>query len=325
MEIAPPSKRRSRLRRESSGKRLELTARDIEIFKLLQRYRYLRSTFLYAFVGGKNETRFKERLGALFHDGRYINRPKEQWQFAGARYAPAVYELDRAGEAVLAQLGVPSQRVVSTSGHSQFAHSLMIAETLASIELGARAAGNVRFIGADEILANAPETGQKGRNPLALPVSITHTFPRDRTESAVFDLIPDALFGLAYSELGGTKSYRFFALEAERENRVAASSLKQTSFLKKVLAYRDIAARETYRAQFGVPNLLVLVVTGSQARIETMKKVVMDVTAGKGSSLFLFRPLPALADPFKAAAPATDLFGGAWQRAGQPDFFINKP
>jgi hypothetical protein len=67
MEIEHASaKRRSRMRRKSSGKRVELTARDIEIFKVLQRYRYLRSTYLYAFVGGKNETRFKERLGALY-------------------------------------------------------------------------------------------------------------------------------------------------------------------------------------------------------------------------------------------------------------------
>ncbi len=325
MEITTSAKRRSRMCRTASGKRLELTARDIEIFKLLQRYRYLRSTFLYAFVGGKNETRFKERLGALFHDGRYINRPKDQWQFAGARYAPAIYELDRAGEAVLAELGVGSQRAASTGSHSQFAHSLMIAETLASIELGSRAAGNVRFISAEEIIANAPDTARKAGKPLALPVSITHIFPRDRTESAVFDLIPDAVFGLAYTEPGGAKSYRFFALEAERENRVAASSLKQTSFLKKVLAYRDIAARETYRAQFGTPNLVVLVVTGSMARVETMKKVVMEVTAGKGSSMFLFRPFPTLADPFKPASPTTDLFSGPWLRAGHPDFFINKP
>src|SRR5208337_3215139 len=122
-----------------------------------------------------------------------------------------------------------------------------------------------------------------------------------------------------YSEADGSKTYRFFALEAERENRVAASSLKQTSFLKKVLGYRDIAAREKYRTQFGVPNFLVLVVTGSRARIETMKKVIMDVTAGKGSSIFLFRPLPALADPFRAATPATDLFSGLWQRVGRTD------
>ena len=70
------------MRRVSSGKRVELTVRDIELFKLLSRYQYLRSTFLYAFLGGELETRFKERLGDLYHDGKYINRPERQWQFA---------------------------------------------------------------------------------------------------------------------------------------------------------------------------------------------------------------------------------------------------
>jgi hypothetical protein len=311
--------------RTSSGKRLELSARDIELFKLLKRYRYLRSTYLYAFVGGKHETHFKERLGALYHDGHYLNRPKEQWDFAGSRYAPAVYELDRAGEAVLAELGIELKRVGTTQAAQQFAHTLMICETLASIELGALGAGTARLIPGEEILANAPQVAHSHRNPFALPVSITHTFTGDRTENAAFSLIPDAVFGLAYRERDGGKSYRFFALEAERENRVAASSLKPTSFLKKVLAYRDIAARETYRTHLGLPNFLTLVVTGSQARIETMKKVIMDVTGGKGSFSFLFRPLPALADPFKVAAPASDLFAGPWQRAGHPDFYIDKP
>ena len=57
------------MRRISTGKRVELTKRDIELFKLLNRYHYLRSPFLYAFLGGRSLTRFKERLGHLYHDG----------------------------------------------------------------------------------------------------------------------------------------------------------------------------------------------------------------------------------------------------------------
>src|SRR6267378_2369452 len=52
-------KRRSRMRRISTGKRIELTDRDIELFKLLNRYHYLRSNFLYAFLGGGSETRLQ--------------------------------------------------------------------------------------------------------------------------------------------------------------------------------------------------------------------------------------------------------------------------
>src|SRR5262245_18468274 len=98
--------RRSRMHRASSGKRVELTARDIELFKLLSRYQYLRSNFLYAFVGGKSPNRFTDRLGHLYHDGRYINRPEQQWQFAKSRSMPPVYELDVRGEQVLHEHGL---------------------------------------------------------------------------------------------------------------------------------------------------------------------------------------------------------------------------
>ena len=80
------------MKRTSTGKRIELTERDLAIFALLERYRYLRSTFIHAFAGGASETRFKERLGDLYHEGGYLDRPKAQWQFADARYMPVVYE-----------------------------------------------------------------------------------------------------------------------------------------------------------------------------------------------------------------------------------------
>src|SRR5712692_5392378 len=119
------SKRRSRMRRVSAGKRVELTDRDVELFKLLDRYHYLRSNFLYAFLGGKSETRFKERLGHLYHDGGYINRPAQQWQFANCRYMPVIYELDTKGEQVLRDQGLiqdtsPLLKMGRTGAYRQF-------------------------------------------------------------------------------------------------------------------------------------------------------------------------------------------------------------
>jgi len=84
--------RRSRMVRAPKGKRLALTPRDLELFRSLARYRYLRSTYLHAFAGGASATRFKERLGDLFHEG-FLDRPARQWDFADARHSPVVYEL----------------------------------------------------------------------------------------------------------------------------------------------------------------------------------------------------------------------------------------
>src|SRR3984893_1305339 len=97
------AKRRSRMRRIGSGQSIELTMRDTE---LLYRYQYLRSDFLYAFLGGESEMRLKERLGHLYHDGRFINRPEQQWQFANCRCMPLVYELDARGEQVVRHHGL---------------------------------------------------------------------------------------------------------------------------------------------------------------------------------------------------------------------------
>jgi len=120
------------MRRTRTGKRLELTTRDLEIFRALARYRYLSSTYIHAFVGGASETRFKERLGDLFHEG-YLDRPAQQWQFAGALYRPTIYEAgDDARRVLCDQGGNDSCTFLAPTAHRQFAHSMMICEVLAS-------------------------------------------------------------------------------------------------------------------------------------------------------------------------------------------------
>ena len=143
-----PTSRRSRIRRTPTGKRLELTPRDIEIFKLLGRYRYLRSSYLYAFGGGASETRFKERLGDLFHE-RYLGRPAEQWRFANCRYLPVVHEIGKGAQQVLSDNGIvidDRRTWLRDTPHRQFEHSVMICAVLASIELGMLGRSDLRFI-----------------------------------------------------------------------------------------------------------------------------------------------------------------------------------
>jgi len=293
--------RRSRMHRQSVGKHIELTERDREVFALLARYRYLRSTYLHAFVGGASQTRFLERLGALYHDGRYVNRPTAQWDAADARCAPAVYELDRLGREALAGR-MPDRALFwdkRDNAASHFHHSLMVCEVLASIELGIRQSPGVRFVSCGEILSRVPGATLN----LSAFVANNH-----------FTIVPDALFGIQYADT----AYRFFALEVERRNRVDCANLTQTSWRKKVLCYRDIAARKTYAA-LGIPNLLVLAVAPSAAHIANMKKLVLEVTEGKGSPMFLFRSIN-----HENKRPMVELLSEAWERSGREDFHISK-
>ena len=296
---------------------MALSPRDLEIFGLLNRYRYLRSTFIHAFVGGYKVALIK-RLGVLYHDG-YLDRPKQQCQAINARYMPAVYELGRKGEQALRASGV----AVNTMPSQQFSHALMICDILSSIELGIKADPRLRLISWEDIVAKMPAAARAQRYPLELPCNISFTFPRSRTTRRLSKpLIPDAVFGIEYK---ASKSFRFFALEADRNNEpIIRNNLSQTSYLRKILQYREIA-KGTYKSHWGLPNLLVLNVTTSERHKANIVKLVNDLTLNKGASYLLFKTMPSLASLERAPLPDANMLTEAWQRAGHGSFEIHKP
>jgi hypothetical protein len=295
--------RRSRMQRTRSGKRIALTRRDIAIFTTLSHYRYLRSTYLHAFVGGASETRFKERLGDLFHEG-FIGRPSQQWQFAEARCIAVVYEIDERAKRALSEYGsaeAAPRTFLTPTAHRQFTHSLLICECIASIELATLTKPGIRFIPWPEILARAPESTRTSAVPFRIPAS----------GGAI---IPDGLFGLEYDS-GGKKSYRFFALEIDRGTMpLVRSAGNQTSYLGKLTAYREIAGRQLYRTHLGISTLFVLtVMTDRKRQAETMR--LLDEQGG--GPQFLFKSITPLANP------APRLLLEPWERAGLPPLSID--
>jgi hypothetical protein len=302
------SRRRPRTVRTPTGKRLALTERDLEIFRALDGYRYLRSTHLFALAGGKSETRFKERLGDLFHEG-FLDRPEQQWEMADARYLPAVYELGERARRVLRQLepgGTVLRTYLSHGAHRQFVHSLLTCECLTAIEIAARAEPNLRFIPWSEILKRAPERTRTSDLPFRIPAS------------AGLGVIPDALFGLEYRS-GEQKTYRFFALEADRGTMpVARSDKRQTSYLGKLAAYREIRAKGLPKSYLGVSTLFVLTLTTSPARVKEIMSGFLE--EGREDPCFLFKAIGS--DPRAMAAPAAHLLREPWQRAGETPLVI---
>jgi hypothetical protein len=288
------------MKRTRTGRRIELSARDIEIFKLLTRYRYLRSTYIHAFVGGASETRFKERLGNLFHEG-YLDRPAQQWEFADGRCMPVVHENGRGGMNALRACGFgldADGRQVARTAHRQFLHALMICETLASLELASRG-DRLRFIPWPEILARAPEATWASRTPSRLPVP-----------SGGY-VVPDSMFGIEYRD-GDAKSYRFFALEADRGTMpMVRSRPGQTSYLGKLAAYGKIIDQQVHKTHWGIPNLLVLTLMNSEARMRTTLERLQDQAGGNAA--FLFKAIDASA----LRTPATQLLFEPWERAGR--------
>jgi hypothetical protein len=300
---AAPQARRSRRKRTRTGKVLVLTDRDLALFRVLAEYRYLRSTYLHAFVGGASETRFKERLGDLFHEG-FPDRPERQWELAAARYQPAVYELGERGRRVLAGIGgeTKERTYLSSATHRQFLHANMICECLASIELGTHARNGLRFIAWWEIAAKLPPATAQSAMPFKIPIG----------PGAI---IPDGMFGLEYSADGRT-TYRFFALEADRGTMpVSRMHGGQTSYLGKLALYREIIEKQLYRSHWGIPNLFMLTVTTDPARLADMLRKLDGERP-----LFLMRAMPSRA----LCCPALTLLGDPWERPGLPPFHIDR-
>ena len=294
------------MRRSKTGKRLELSARDIEIFKLLQRYRYLHSTYIHAFVGGASATRFKERLGDLFHEG-YLDRPRQQWDFANARHRPAVYESGSGAVRALREAGIEGgdrRTFLGGTAHRQYQHSLIICQILASLDFGVRADTRLRFIAWPEILGRAPEAARSPGALFRIPVP------------AGGYLVPDGLFGLEYAH-GASKAYRFFALEADRGTMpIGRSNPNQTSYLGKIAAYREIIARRVHKTHLGLPNLLVLTLTTGEARIADIMRQIGHQTGD--SAAFLFKSM----NPSGLTMPAPQLLIEPWPRVGFPPLCI---
>lgn len=284
--------------RARAGKRIALSPRDIELFRTLSRYRYLRSTYLHAFVGGASATRFKERLGDLFHEG-YLDRPSQQWEFADARCMPIVYENGKGSTEALRACGSglgADERQMTGTAHRQFLHALMICEVLASLELGTRGSERLRFITWPEILARAPEAVRASGKPFRLP-----------TPSGGY-LVPDGVFGIEYRK-EATKAYRFFALEADRGTMpIARTNPRQTSVLGKLAAYGEVIARQVHKAQWGIPNLLVLTVTTSATRCTE----IVGKLGTNASPAFLFKA----AEGQSLSKPVPALHSEPWLRAG---------
>jgi hypothetical protein len=332
-----PLGRRLRGHRTPYGKDIIEQVRDIEIARITDRYRYVRSENIWKLlpedVRGKDFGRFQDRLTNLFHekmakyDAPFLDWPQEQDAYHNSQYTSGVFEKGKGAKRCLVEHGIETQprdylSRVHPSSDAQFPHSLMICDALASVEIGARSDPYVRFVTWQEIYAKAPKPTS------AIPVSVSYKFPTSRkVHNKKFKLKPDALFGLEYTYPDTPKSYLFFALEAERKNRVRTTNLDQTSWLKKYLGYKYIIDNKLFKSHLGLPNFLVLTVAPTDARIKTMRDFVMEATNSKGSAPFLFHTLPVISYRYPGLKfpPMPDLYNEPYSRAGRDNFHINKP
>jgi len=296
------------------------TERDIEIFKLLARFRYLPADYIHAFVGG-NEKALSHRLNLLSRKPNlYLARPTQQRQRADANYRPLIYELDERGVRLLRERGL----AVAPNGYRRnFAHELMIAQITASIELGTRANPTIRLIGWAEIVAKESTPAALRKSAIPTAVSVAYRFRgQTRTEQIIADARP---FGLE-RVIDRARSYLFFpGIEADCGTEpVDTGDPERSSIARKFSAYLAIAEQGLHRSHFGFPNFFVPFVTTSAVRTRSMMELLDRLTDGRGSKILLFKTFPSFASAEKPPAPSGHMLTEPWQRVGFPPLSLDR-
>lgn len=280
-----------------------VTPELLDLLEVLARYKYLRTPFIRDLLPNCGHRGINHQL-KYRHDQGYIERPKEQFRAYNNLWSPNIHSITKKGEQTLIDHGRHPLRVTRLDRKPtiwparNFAHSMMICDTLASIEIGLQGTG-ARLVPWTEIVPTDTD------DPLRLPFSFTYNGQSVRTS-----LVPDGLFGIEYAN--GHTSY--FVLEAENGQPLTRSHFRSGSTLKKLLAYKDIITKKTYQ-QMGCSNLRVLFVFPSEVTAKHAAELAEEAT-GKTDKL-RFMNIPVQEMILKAPPPFPDLATKPWYTAGK--------
>ena len=291
----------------------KLTERHIEAFKLLTRYTYLPAPYFPAFLGGHKDS-WQEALRHLTGAG-YLDRPKQQRQHYNANYRPLVYALGTRGLYALIERGVECEK---PHARRSFGHELMTSELMASFELGARES-TVRLITWQDILKSEslPETTRRSTKPFRIPITVMLDGKRDERHIEA-DGQP---FGI--QRIIDERRVHYFCPGIEADcgtEPVDTSDFERSSIFKKFVLYEAVYAEGIHRSHFGFPSLFVPVITTNKARMHSMMDLLKRITAGRGSTIFLFKTFPAFTSFEKPRPPSGHMLTDDWQRLGYPPF-----
>lgn len=282
--------KRSRFRR-SRKTNVELTDRDVTIIQALERHRFLTTDHLLALTEGKSRQGLTRRLRELY-DAGYVDRPKAQLlAMAYAEKRPMVYALGNEGADLLSnrfQLRLPDIYWTEKNRRVKekfVEHTLGVADFLVALEVACREAGNIKVISKDDLLTAAPEATRRKRHPFRWQTRVHWN-----NEWQELAIVPDAIFGLHYTDRPEGKNNAYFLVEVDRGTMpITRRELSQTSFARKLHSYADLHQRKVLSEVLGIRNFCVLTITTSKERIASMRDAwEAEVSTTAPAGLFLF-------------------------------------
>ena len=306
-----PRPRKPRFQRVSPPPAIRLTGRDFLILDHVSRHRFLRSDHLTDLVPGSQQ-HITRRLGRLYHAG-LLERPRSQLRLPGSSGA-LVYCLSERGRKELIARQAPvfsaPPRIRKAATSLRLAHDLRVSDVLVCLQRACLLGAWFFFHHHDW------ETLLNGAQPDALRPLKWSIRTRLKDRRHLVTVIPDAAFALH----DGKEGSAYFLLEVDRGTMpVTRSDPTQTSFVRKVQAYRETRKAGVLWKHWEVPGFRVLVVTESRKRMHSLQQATSKCFRRGRSTMFLF----AVAEDLLAAA---DPLTAPWQNCmGEPAVLVSKP
>ncbi len=276
--MSNPGLRKPRFNRSADYPPLTITGRDIDILSLAERHRLIRSDHVRKVVGGSGQ-HLTRRLGRLYHAG-LLERPKAQLMIQHRTNTHMACCIASMGQAALRDRGHPTfaspPRIRGATAALAMSHTLRVIDVMVALERSASAEGLALLPHHDWPV----ETGDSMRLSL-LRWSVKLNFDGRRIRTAV---MPDAAFAL---ERNGSRSY--FFVEVDRGTMPASrSKSEQSSFRKKVLAYKAARDAGILCKRYEIPGFRVLVVAESERRLRSLRSAAASCFQRGESTLFCF-------------------------------------
>lgn len=266
------SARRPRFNRCKEIASLQLTTRDSEIVRNVFAHRFLRSNQIHALIGGSKQQLLR-RLQLLYHHG-YLDRPHAQIQYYRRGSEAIVYGVGNRGIALLEQkFGVPRRKVDWTAKNRSstrmfLEHTLAVADIMIAFERACRDNGTVKLV-------------EYGNDLLHWNVEVRHRDTRCKV-----GVVPDRVFGLKRHAMPNDTSWYF--LELDRATMpIERPTLKQTSFMRKLLAYQATWQQKLLK---DFPRFRILTVTTTKERVTNLLQASAKLDRGRGLFLFTDKP-----------------------------------
>jgi hypothetical protein len=300
----------ARRRRFSRGDptSIRLTHDDHTIIEAVAHHRFLRSTHIVRLLSYRSPRKIIDRLTLLYHAG-LLDRPRAQLdQFNSPGSAPIVYALGNKGAKVLADLGHDFSPGIEWTDKNRNAkrpyieHALRTADLMIALKIAVRDDSGIQMLDARALRPSLPHPARSSPTPWTLTTRV-----KVRGAHVAIATIPDAVFALHFRDAA---KRAYFFVEADRATMpVDRSDLTQSSFRRKLLAYLAVQKERQHSERLGFANLRVLTITTSHERITSMLTTLGDITAGRGSGMFLFTDVDTLAHHDPLTLPWTTTHG----------------